>query len=178
MQIKIIRTNDNRPWTEHKARNIGARVAKGDYLLMIDVDYIIPRETIEKALKFSGQRMAIKRRFGVLNKNGDIKNDSKTLKKWGLKNRWIRKGEVAGHRSQFLMESNLFWDMGGYNDTLDGKWRRTGGAGEKFWRKWQKLEKRGTVKTDKEKIYVFMFPVGKFCDSERNLFCGLDPCES
>lgn len=170
MQITIIRTNDTRPWTEHKARNIGVRAAKGDYLLMIDADYIIPKNTIEKALQFKGQRMSIKRYFGVLDKNAEIKTDKATLKKWGLKDRWIRKGRAPGHRSQFLMPSKLFWEMGGYNEALDGKWRLTGGAGEKFWRKWQRLEANGKVKTDSELLNVYMFPVGKFCNFERGFF--------
>jgi len=174
MQIKIIKTNDTRPWTEHKARNIGAKAAKGDYLLMIDIDYIIPKKTIEKALKFTGQRMSIKRCFGVLDRNAEIKDDSATLAKWGLKSRWIRKGWVKGHRSQFLMLKKLFWEMGGYKEDLDGKWRLTGGAGEKFWRKWQRFEKRGKVVMDKNQLDVFMFPVGKFCDFERDMFCGLE----
>jgi len=170
MQITIIRTNDTRPWTEHKARNIGAKAAKGEYILMIDVDYIIPKKTIKKALKFTGQRMSIKRWFGILNKNAEIVDDSTTLAKWGLKVGWIRKGWVIGHRSQFLMQKKLFWKMGGYNEGLDGKWRRTGGAGEKFWRKWQRLENDGRVCMDSDKLNVFMFPVGKFCDFERGLF--------
>ena len=75
-----------------------------------------------------------------------------------------------GHRSQFLMKKKLFWKMGGYNENLDGKWRRTGGAGEKFWRRWQRFEKYGRVCMDDDKLDVFMFPVGKFCDFERGLF--------
>ena len=141
---------------------------------MIDIDYVIPKETIDKALGFTGQRMAIRRRFGVLDRNGDIVDDSQTLRKWGLKERWIRKREVAGHRSQFLMKNELFWEMGGYNEELDGKWHITGGAGEKFWRKWQRLERHGKVVMDKNKLDVFMFPVGKFCDFERDMFCGLE----
>jgi glycosyltransferase involved in cell wall biosynthesis len=176
MQIKIVRTNDTRPWTEHKARNIGARNAKGEYLLMIDMDYIIPEETIKKAMEFTGDRMPIKRRFGVLDQNGNITDDPKSLRKWGLKKRWIRKREVPGHRSQFLMKKELFWKMGGYNEGLDGKWRRTGGAGEKFWRKWQKLENCGKVVMADDTLDVFMFPGGKFCDFERQMFSGLKPC--
>ena len=170
MQIKIIRTNDTRPWTEHKARNIGARNARGEYLLMIDVDYIVPKETIEKALKFTGQRMAIRRRFAVLDKNADILDDPITLAKWGWKSRWRRRGGVDGHRSQFLMKKDLFWEIGGYNESLDGEWRRTGGAGEKFWRKWQRLERRGKACMDDDTLDMYMFPVGKFCDFERGLF--------
>jgi len=170
MQIKIIRTGDTRPWTEHKARNIGAKAASGNYLLMIDIDYVIPKETIEKALKFKGQRMAINRRFAVLDKDANIQHDKETLAGWGLKSRWIRKGGVAGHRSQFLIEKRLFWEMGGYNEKLDGKWRRTGGAGQKFWRKWQRLEEAGDARMDADKLEVFMFPVGKFCDFEKGHF--------
>jgi len=40
-------TNDKRPWTVELARNLGARVADGEYLLMTDIDYIIPRDAIE-----------------------------------------------------------------------------------------------------------------------------------
>jgi len=170
MQIRIIKTGDTRPWTEHKARNIGARNARGEYLLMIDIDYVVPKETIEKALRFTGQRMAIKRRFAVLDKDANIKHDKETLADWGLKDKWIRKGGVGGHRSQFLMKKELFWKMGGYNESLDGEWRRTGGAGEKFWRKWQRLEKRGKACMDSDTLDMFMFPVGKFCDFERGLF--------
>jgi glycosyltransferase involved in cell wall biosynthesis len=41
---RIHRTNDNRPWTWALARNAGARLATGDYLLMYDLDHIADRK--------------------------------------------------------------------------------------------------------------------------------------
>lgn len=166
-------TNDFRPWTEHKARNMGAKLADGEYLLFIDVDYVIPLETIERALAFDGDRMGFRRRFGILDENGETRYDIKTLKEWNLKNRWIRKGYFPGHRSQFLIRKDLFWDLGGYNEGLEGVWRRTGGAGERFWRKWQRWEEKGKVKIAEEQPTIFMFPSGKFCEHEENNPFGL-----
>lgn len=166
MQIRTIRTNDTRPWTEHIARNRGVESSKGEYIFLIDIDYIIPKETIEKALDFNGDRMPIKRRFGVLDENGNILNDYKTIKSWGVKDRWLRKDYIPGHRSQFLMRKDLFWQLGGYNEALDGKWFFTGGAGERFWRQWQRLERKGGVSMSENTLDVFMFPFGKFCESK------------
>jgi glycosyltransferase involved in cell wall biosynthesis len=35
------RTNDTRPWTWALARNLGARICRGEYVFMTDLDYII-----------------------------------------------------------------------------------------------------------------------------------------
>ena len=47
--LRIIRTNDKRPWTWALARNRGAKEARGEYFLMTDLDYIIPKDAIDKA---------------------------------------------------------------------------------------------------------------------------------
>jgi hypothetical protein len=40
----IYPTNDFRPWTQPIARNTGAKIAKGEYLLCTDIDFIISRD--------------------------------------------------------------------------------------------------------------------------------------
>ena len=175
MKIRIVRTNDKRPWTEHIARNLGVKAAEGEYVFLIDIDYIIPKEAIEKALKFHGDKMGIRRRIAVLDKDGNILSDDETLRKHCVKPRWIRKKIVPGHRSQFLMRKSLFWQLGGYNESLDGQWRRTGGAGEKLWRRWPRWVKRGLAKTEPEKLDVFMFPDKRWCTQEpEKLFHSLE----
>ena len=143
VNYQIIRTHNYTSWTEHIARNMGARIAR-----------------------FNGDRMAFHRRFGVLDENGYLRNETTILKQYGLRNRWIRRGWVNGHRSQFLMRKDLFWRLGGYNEALDGAWRVTGGAGERFWRKWQRAEARGKVKTSPDTPTIYMFPVGKYCEPD------------
>lgn len=166
--LRIIYTNDTRPWTEHIARNRGASEAKAEYVLLIDIDYIIPEETIEACLSFTGDRMNFRRRFGILDDNGNLLYGDDTLKKWELKSKWIRRQYFPGHRSQFLIRKSLFWKLGGYNEALDGVWRRTGGAGEKFWRFWQRAEAAGKMVMHHERPTIFMFPSGKFCNGNES----------
>ena len=45
--LQIIPTNDKRPWTSSLARNAGAKIAKGEWLFMVDGDFILPRKAIE-----------------------------------------------------------------------------------------------------------------------------------
>jgi len=158
-------THDMRPWTEHKARNMGARIAKGDYLIIIDIDYILPYDTIMQVYQFAGDRMSFKRYFGILNADGVIDTDLEILKAWRLKEKWIQRGWVSGHRSQFAIRKDLFWEIGGYREDLEGKAHPLGGgAGQRFFRQWQALEREGKVKLHPEKAQVYMFPTGKFCE--------------
>ena len=166
VNYQIIRTHNYKSWTEHIARNLGARIASGNYLLFIDIDYILTPGALSVSKRFNGDRMAFHRRFGVLDENGYLRNETTILKQYGLRNRWIRRGWVNGHRSQFLMRKDLFWRLGGYNEALDGTWRVTGGAGERFWRKWQRAEARGKVKTSPDTPTIYMFPVGKYCEPD------------
>ena len=141
---------------------------------MIDVDYIIPEQTIKTALSFKGDRMNFTRKFGILNEQSEIISDKESMLNYGAKPRWMKRDYVPGHRSQFLMRKDLFWKLGGYNEALDGKWRRTGGAGEKFWRVWQRAEAAGTVKMHSEKPTIFMHPTGKFTTKHNALFHSLE----
>ena len=164
--FSIYATGDKRPWTEHIARNKGARLAKGEYLLIIDVDYILPKQTIMKVREFTGDKMNFKRWFGILNKNGEIDARSDALRAWGLKERWITRGWVSGHRSQFAIRKSLFEEMGGYKEELDTGTAHPlgGGAGQGFFRIWQQWEKGGRVILAEDKPTVYMFPSGKFCE--------------
>lgn len=165
--LKIVRTGDSRLWTEHIARNRGAEAASGDYLFMADIDYIIPQWTILKVLNFNGDRMAISRSFGVLDEDGRINTESKTLRYYGLKKRWIRKRHFPGHRSQYVIRKDLFFKLGGYPEDGAGENHPNGGGpGARFWAKWRRLQRRDKVKISEETAQVFMFPCGKYAIAE------------
>lgn len=156
-------TNNTVPWSEHAARNLGAHLAHGRNLFLIDIDYIIPERTLLKALGFQGDRMAIRRSFGYLDENGDIVTDKQSLSEWGLADEYLPYDHVPGHRSQFVMRRDLFFKLGGYREDLAGvNHPMGGGPGQQFWRKWQRLAKRKRAKLSNRQAYVFMFPMGKF----------------
>jgi len=84
MQIRFIKTNDSRPWTQPKARNIGASKAKGDILLFTDIDHVIDREAVEFGRNFKYDYGRFYRELGVLDSDGNLTQDSDTLIEWGV----------------------------------------------------------------------------------------------
>jgi len=158
-RVTVHRTNDTRKWTEHIARNKGAQLACGEYLLMIDIDYIVPRETILRAIEFNGERMEFDRRFGGLDEEGKLDTSIQTLAAWGLLPKWQRR-RTPNHRSQYLMHKSLFDKIGGYREDRWGKAHpRGGGAGQEFFHKWLRLN----IPLPEERPVVYMFPNGKYC---------------
>jgi hypothetical protein len=115
----IYPTNDKRPWTQGLARNFGAAKAKGEYLMMTDIDHIFGRESIEAVLKYSGDKMVFFRYYGILNENGELKIDIKTLSEFGLDmNRTKgKRGFCAGvHGNTFAIKKSIFFELGGYQE--------------------------------------------------------------
>lgn len=163
--VTIRQTNEKRPWTSSIARNRGAVIAKGRNLIMADVDYIIPKDLIMEVREFTGEKMAFRREFGVLDKEGRFHNDRETLLAYGLLPRWydVRKAKIPHHHNVYAMNREVFREIGGYNERMvltkqypqgeDNFFKRT-------WHKWAKA-KGWTVATGNSPVY--MFPVGQFC---------------
>ena len=168
------RTNDKRPWTVELARNRGAKIARGEYLLMTDIDYIIPLNAIEAARKLKEDKMGLKRQFGVLTEQGEFTQDHDVLRQYGLLEQRItdKKLRMPPHPNNFVMKKETFWMLGGYREDLVGNPYPNGGD-RKFKRVWAKAYAEGkvTIQHPSLRPIIYMFPNGQFCgDVDYNPF--------
>jgi hypothetical protein len=95
-------------WNWLAARNIGAHHAQDGWLLLTDMDHVVPAETLASVI------------YG--------EHDPKVVYAF---NRREHTGAAAmPHSASFLMTRDLFWKIGGYDEALsglygtDGDWRR------------------------------------------------------
>lgn len=154
-----IRTNNKLAWTQGLGRNLGAKIAKGEYLFMTDIDHIISKEAIEDALKFNGNRMIFRRQVAVLDENGDIKQDKETLSKWGFEG---TKLDASVHGNTFVIKKSIFDELGGYDpNTCESGLHPVARKGDDcyFNTKWNHRFRGVQLAVGRD---IYMFPIGRF----------------
>lgn len=170
--VTLLFTNDKRPWTVELARNLGARMAVGEYLLMTDIDYIIPEQAIEDALLLKEDKMRFKRQFGILDEYGSFTQDLDILRSYGLlEERIQRRGtQLSPHPNNFVMRKDTFWKLGGYREDLVN--REYPNKGDTYFkREWSKAYEDGKFTMCDYRPTLYMFPNGQYCgDVDYNPF--------
>jgi hypothetical protein len=163
--MTIYKTNETRPWTSSIARNRAAEIAKGRNLLMMDLGYIISNEVFMEVREFTGEKMAFKREFGVLNENGQFTQDKDVLLDYGLlPDRYAERGvKVPHHPNQFAINRDVFFDIGGYDEGLVLRRQYPQGEDNLFKRRWWQYEHAGKGKITTARNKIFVFPKGQFC---------------
>lgn len=170
--LTIHATNDTRPWTWAVARNAGARIARGEYLLMCDLDYIIPKSAIEDTLELRQDRMNFRREFAILNESGHIVQGEAQVLEYGLSPQRLqdRGFKVSAHTNDFVMRKETYWKLGGYREDFIGR-PYPQGEDRDFQKKWARAIAEGSVDRTEYRPLVYMFPNGKFCgDVDYNPF--------
>jgi glycosyltransferase involved in cell wall biosynthesis len=170
----IYQTNDFRPWTIELARNFGIRKARGEYVLITDIDYVIPRKTILDALTLKEDKTSIRREFGVLDENGNLTQDLDVLRTWGLTEDRIKSKGVMmpPHPNNYVMKRSVF-DLVGYYDENRVMKPYPIGADAEFKRRWDKFKDKGlvTVRDNALRPVIYMLPNGQYCgDVDYNPF--------
>jgi glycosyltransferase involved in cell wall biosynthesis len=108
VRVRQFRIDVDVRWNWLAARNIGAHHAAGEWLLLTDMDHVVPVDTLFVAMHARLDPKVVYV-FQRLEHTG---------------------ARIGPHSASFLMAKSLFWAIGGYDETLsgyygtDGDWRR------------------------------------------------------
>jgi predicted glycosyltransferase involved in capsule biosynthesis len=116
--LRLHATGDRRPWTQPRARNVGASLAAADRLLFFDIDHVLTRELVERCLAYGGDKLHWVRRPGALDSEGRLVTDREALaREYGLTD------QAAGvHANSFLIRRAHFDRLGGYDERFCGRY--------------------------------------------------------
>ena len=110
-------TQDRRPWTQPRARNLGAALAQADKLLFFDIDHVITPDILEECLRYPGDKLHWFRKQALLDEHGDLVTDPATLVAHGGK-----EPEHNVHSNSFLIRREFFQRLGGYDERFCGRY--------------------------------------------------------
>lgn len=172
--LRLHHTNDKRPWTQGLARNTGSKLAKGEYLLMTDIDHILSKKAIMDVYNFTGQKMIFRRYFGVLLEDGSFTQDLNILREYGLDVDRLKphRGLYASvHGNTFAMKKSLFETLGGYNEAVCQKGYHPG-EDSVFNGVWRRYAAANGIEF-KIGSNIYMFPVSRYHINNDNNPMGL-----
>jgi hypothetical protein len=165
--VTMFATNDFRPWTQPVARNKGAGIAQGEYLICTDIDHIISRELIQTVYDSTYDVIRFKRELGVLHPNGDFTQSMDELLKWGYKPREPGAIRIGAHGNSYAIKRELFFRFGGSQQRLSYPNRDE----QKIKRWTHRLGDEIKRIPDDDRPTIYMFPNGRFCgDKDFNPF--------
>lgn len=96
--IRLFRLGVDRPWNQDAARNIGAHEARGEYLLLTDIDHVVPESTLLELC--------------------DIE-DNLSVYTLARKAHFSDK-VIPSHVNSYFLSKALYWDIGGYDEDFWG----------------------------------------------------------
>lgn len=98
IDLSVFRIVRDRPWNQDAARNIGAYEARGEYLLLTDVDHVVPEKTLSGLLAEATPGVVLT--MGRKAHFSDASKDS--------------------HVNSYFMSKKTYWDVGGYDEDFWG----------------------------------------------------------
>ena len=170
--FSMFATNNFRPWTQPAARNFGVKQEDGEYVLVTDIDHIVPKETIDIVRSNTEYDVIrFRRQVGVLDENGDFTQDMKVMREYGLLPE--RKLKLPPHSNSFAIRKGLYIGLGGVSEQHVGTGKYPNREELPLKRQLKKLleQDKITMWDDKYRPRIYMFPNGQYCgDKNYNPF--------
>jgi hypothetical protein len=132
-RLEVYRTDIDVKWAREFCRNLMAKVATTDWLLMLDIDHVAPVESLEllKGIPLPPKRWFRFRRIRIGKADETRKKD---FQKTRLPDD-AERGEVHEHIDSYLTRAKHYWKAGGYNEKFCGVL----GGGNEFLRRFEAL---------------------------------------
>ena len=108
--LQIYRVLEDRPWHQHAARNLGAHVAPDGWLLLTDMDHVLPESSARAIFKRLDRGQLDPGTIYMLDR---IEADTGEPT---LNERGARKPDP----NSFLLTRELYWRIGGYDEDYCG----------------------------------------------------------
>lgn len=108
-KLRIYCVKKDIPWHQHGARNLGADQAEGEWLLLTDIDHVLPQKSAERLVK--------RLQEGALSELA-IYIPPRVEADTGLPT--MKNGTHKPHPNSFVMTKDLFWKIGGYDEDFCG----------------------------------------------------------
>lgn len=117
--LSLCRILVDKPWNQHGARNLGAKVASAPWLLMTDIDHIAPPSTLVSVLDLlpnAGTQLTLT--FGRVDAPADRVWRAQD---WHQFERTRREdGSLKPHVNSFVVARKRYWKLGGYDEDFIG----------------------------------------------------------
>ena len=97
-EVRVFRLLEDKPWNQDAARNIGAFEAEGQYLLLTDIDHIVPEQTLSALYEVDDED-----RVYVFSRKAHFSEKI-----------------VPSHVNSYFMSRVLYWQIGGYDEDFWG----------------------------------------------------------
>lgn len=109
-EIEIYRVIEDRPWHQHGARNLGAKMADGEWLVLTDMDHMLESEAAVRLVKMRDRGQLDPRTCYMLDR---IEADTREPTR-------APNGIPKPHPNSFVMSRALYWQIGGYDERATG----------------------------------------------------------
>lgn len=158
-------TNDKRSWTQPAARNFGAKKARGEVLILTDIDHIISNKVVKLARKCPADVVRFKREAAVIDGNGEFTQDMNVLHKYGYIKNTL---PISPHGNSYIIKKDLYLSLGGVDESYVGTGKYPNREEVPLKKKLKKLWEAGeiTIIDDETKPTIYMIPNGRYCGED------------